>query len=254
MSAAYETILLEKESGLGLIRFNRPKALNAINLQMLNDVDAALTDLETDSSIRVIAITGTGRAFSAGRDLKEIGAESHVSGADLWSRLETIEKPAIAGVNGLCYTGALSMLACFDIVLASEDATFADTHAKYGMLHGGGSTQRLRNLVGPQWAKQMLFTCEPIDAHEAERIGLVTQVVAPGELDAAIRTLADKIARNDAFAIGVMKRLVNDGLKWGSAIGFEFEAREYRKQRREETEDLRARTGSFFNEQGENNV
>src|SRR5262245_50501680 len=108
---------------------------------MLSDVDDALTELEQDPDIRVIVVTGAGRAFSAGRDLKEIGGATHRTGADVWSRFETIGKPVIAAVNGLCYTGALSMLTCFDLVVAAESAVFADTHTRYGMVHGGGSTQ-----------------------------------------------------------------------------------------------------------------
>ena len=190
MTEQYETVLLEKADGLGTIRLNRPKALNAINQQMLADMDAALDNLESDETIRVIAITGTGRAFSAGRDLKEIGTDAHRSAADVWARLTTIGKPVVAVVNGLCYTGALSMLLACDLVIAAESAVFADTHAKFGMFHGGGTTQRLRDLVGPRRAKELLFTCEPIDAAEAWRIGLVNRVVPAERLDQAASELA----------------------------------------------------------------
>jgi enoyl-CoA hydratase/carnithine racemase len=138
------------------------------------------------------------------------------------------------------------MLACFDLVIASESAVFADTHTRYGMVHGGGSTQRLRNLVGARKAKELIFTSEPIGAAEAERIGLVNRVVAAEMLEAAVRDLADKIMKNDAAAIGVAKRLINDGQLWGTAVGFELEARAYRHQRREQTGELKSRFDAFF--------
>ncbi len=246
MTEQYETVLLEKADGLGTIRLNRPKALNAINQQMLADMDAALDNLELDETIRVIAITGTGRAFSAGRDLKEIGTDAHRSAADVWARLTTIGKPVVAVVNGLCYTGALSMLLACDLVIAAESAVFADTHAKFGMFHGGGTTQRLRDLVGPRRAKELLFTCEPIDAAEAWRIGLVNRVVPAERLDQAASELAESIARNNAAAMASMKYLMNVGLEWGTSVGLELETREYKRQRREKADELRAGTDSFF--------
>jgi enoyl-CoA hydratase/carnithine racemase len=228
----YETILVGRSDAVATITLNRPAVLNAINAKMLDELDAALGELEHDEKIRVLVVTGSGRAFSSGRDAKEIGSSTHRSAAELWARLEQLGKPVIAAVNGLCYTGALSMLLCFDLVVASEAAVFADTHAKFGMLHGGGTTQRLRNVVGPLRAKQLLFTCEPIDAHEAHRLGLVNRVVSADRLDEEVRELARSIARNDPEALRVTKMLINNGMKWGSALGLELEAREYRGQRR----------------------
>jgi enoyl-CoA hydratase/carnithine racemase len=228
----YETILVTRSDGVGTITLNRPQVLNAINGTMLDELDAALSDLEQDEDIRVVVLTGAGRAFSAGRDAKEIGSATHRSAADLWVRLEQLGKPVIAAVNGLCYTGALSMLLCFDLVVASEGAVFADTHAKYGMRHGGGTTQRLRNAVGPRAAKELLFTCEPIDAQEAHRLGLVNRVVPAERLEQEVKALAQSITRNDSEAIAITKMLINSGMKWGSAVGFELEAGQYRSQRR----------------------
>jgi len=246
MTEQFETVLLDKADGLGTIRLNRPKALNAINDQMLADLNAALDDLEADEAIRVIAITGEGRAFSAGRDLKEISTEVHRSAGDVWARLTTIGKPVVAVVNGLCYTGALSMLLACDLVIAADTAVFADTHAKFGMLHGGGTTQRLRDLVGPRRAKELLFTCEPIDAAEAWRIGLVNRVVPAEQLEDTARNLAASIIKNNAVAMASSKYLINAGLQWGTSVGLELETREYKRQRREKADELRADTDSFF--------
>jgi enoyl-CoA hydratase/carnithine racemase len=246
MGTDFETLELDEDQSLGVIRLNRPEALNAINQQMLLDLDAALDRLEQSGSVRVIVLTGTGRAFSAGRDLKEIGGEIHRTGLDIWARLESIPKPVIAAVNGLCYTGALSMVLAADLIVAADTAVFADTHAKFGMFHGGGSTQRLRELIGPRRAKELLFTCAPISATEAERIGLVNRVVPASELMDAVRDLAQAIAANDAAALGAEKELITRGVRWGSTIGLELENREYTRQRRERRSELKDRTEAFF--------
>lgn len=200
---------------------------------MLAELDTALDIVDGDPEIRVVVVTGAGRAFSAGRDVKEIGSAGHRSGADLWNRLEQLNRPVIGAINGLCYTGALSMVLCFDIVIAADTATFADTHAKFGMLHGGGATQRLRERVGALHAKELLFSSRPISGAEAERIGLVNRAVPAGELMDEVMQLAATIAANDATAIRVAKSLINAGARWGSAVGFELEAREYRTQRKQ---------------------
>jgi enoyl-CoA hydratase/carnithine racemase len=228
----YTTIIVDRSGPVATVTLNRPSALNAINGQMLGELEAAFAELNDDSAVRVIIVTGAGRAFSAGRDAKEIGAASHRSAAELWNQMERLPKPLIAAVNGLCYTGALSMLLCFDLVVASEAATFADTHAKFGMRHGGGTTQRLRNAIGAARAKELLFTCEPIDAREAYQLGLVNRVVAEDELLGTASRLAASISRNDPDAIAATKMTMNHGTKWGTAVGFEMEATEYRQQRR----------------------
>ncbi len=228
----YNTILVGKADSVATITLNRPEALNAMNGEMLGELEAELSSIKGDSDIRVVIVTGAGRAFCAGRDAKEVGGSSHRSAADLWNQIEQLPQPVIAAVNGLCYTGALSMLLCFDLVLASDAATSADTHAKFGMLHGGGSTQRLRNAVGAIQAKELLFTCSPIDAAEAYRIGLVNRVVPADQLLEAAGGLAAAIALNDPHAVATSKMLINYGMKWGTAVGLEREAIEYREQRR----------------------
>lgn len=228
----YETILVNRADGIGRITLNRPEALNAINQQMVVDIEAALDDLEADADVRVIVVTGAGRAFSAGRDMKEIGGAGHRTGATLWDRLELLPKPVIAAVNGLCYTGALSMVLCFDMVIAAEGAVFADTHTKFGMYHGGGATQRLRDMVGPLLAKEIILAGRKVSGREAERIGLVNRCVPDVDLDAAVTELASMVVRNDPDAMGVAKSLINLGSRWGTAVGFDQEARAYRRQRR----------------------
>jgi enoyl-CoA hydratase/carnithine racemase len=246
---SYETLLVERVESAGIITLNRPAALNAINNLMMDEFGLALAELEADADVRVIVVTGAGRAFSAGRDMKEIGTASHRTAADVWIQIEDLGKPVIAAVNGACYTGALSMLLCFDLVVAADVATFADTHAKFGMNHGGGTTQRLRNAVGPIRAKELLFTCKPINADEAQRIGLVNRVVPLADLLTEVLELARTIAGNDPGALRTTKMLINHGTTWGSAMGFELERREYRSQRRAVAEG--AATISVTNERAE---
>lgn len=229
--ADYDTIAVERFDGVAVITLNRPDVLNAINARMVDEIDAALDELAADDEIRVLVFTGAGRAFSAGRDVKEIGEASHRSGADLWRKIEDCAKPVIGAVNGLCYTGALSMLLSFDMVIAAEGAVFADTHARFGMRHGGGSTQRLRDAIGPRKAKEMLFTCEPIDATEAHRVGLVNRVVPLDDLLPETLSVANAIAANDPEALRVTKALINEGARLGTAAGLELEQEEYRRQR-----------------------
>ena len=242
----YETIIVEKKEGIGKITLNRPEKLNAINMQMLDDLDRALTELEQDEKVQVIIVTGAGRSFCVGRDLKEIGTTMHRTGISVWGRFETISKPAIAAVNGFCYAGALSMVLCFDLVVASENALFGDTHARYGIIHGGGATQRLMNIVGTMKAKEMLFTCEPISAAEAEHLGLVNKVVPPDKLDEAAEELARKIIKNSQDTIRAAKYVMNQGIKWGVGVGLEMELHEYLKHREMHTADIKEKTDSFF--------
>lgn len=228
---SYETLLIESKENVTEVTLNRPDVLNAMNNRMLTELGNALAEADADSDVRAVIVTGAGRAFSAGRDANEIGGADHVSGSEVWNLIERMGTPVMAAVNGLCYTGALSMLLCFDIVIASDEAMFADTHARFGMRHGGGSTQRLRDAVGRLTAKEMMFTCEPIDAHEAHRLGLVNHVVSPDELLAVTREMAAKIAGNDADTISATKQLINQGTMWGTAIGLELEQQNYRAQR-----------------------
>jgi enoyl-CoA hydratase len=229
---SYQTLLVERLDRVAKLTLNRPEVLNAINRSMTDELELALTELEADPEVRVIVVTGAGRAFSSGRDAREIGSSAHRSAGELWERFERIGKPIIGAINGPCYTGALSMVLAFDVLIASEAATFADTHARFGMRHGGGATQRLRAIVGPLRAKELLFGSRPIDAHEAERIGLVNRVVPADQLEAQVMELARAIADNDPDAVRVAKESVNAGLRWGTAVGMELEAREYRAQRR----------------------
>lgn len=225
----YETLLIEKKEGIGKITLNRPKVLNAINTTMLAELNQVFTEMDGDDEVNVIIITGAGKAFSAGLDLKDIANAFHSAKGNVYSAVENITKPVIAAINGYCYTGALELVLCFDLIIASEEAVFADTHARYGLLHGGGGTQRLPLAVGARKAKEMLFTCEPISAAQAERIGLVNKVVPADKLAEETEALAQKIIHNSQHSVRMMKYLVDQGIKHGLAAGLELETREFTK-------------------------
>jgi enoyl-CoA hydratase len=186
-------VLLEKRNSIAKITLNRPEALNALDEELLAELMVALEDVEKDDSVKVVVITGTGRAFSAGRDLPGVLAGREWPGGARYKKLEDLSKPVIAAVNGYCYTGGFEMAMCADIIIASEKAIFGDTHARFGIIPGGGQTQRLPRQIGVKKAKELLFVCDTISAAEAERIGLVNRVVPDDKLEeAAIKFLINK--------------------------------------------------------------
>ncbi len=218
-----ESVILDQKDGVAKITLNRPKVLNAMNLALLKDLVEALKEADADPSVKVIIITGAGRAFSAGRDFKEVGSSDFQIGGDFYASAEKVSKPVIAAVNGPCYTGALELVMCCDLVIASESAVFADTHARFGIVSGGGQTQRLPRLLGKLKAKELLFTSEPITAREAERIGLVNKVVPADQLDNEVEALAGKIKKNSPRALATIKALINDGSRTTLASGLKLE-------------------------------
>lgn len=223
----YETILLEKKDGIAKIILNRPQALNAVTEGLLTDLVAACEEVEKDDSIQVVILTGAGKAFSAGRDVEGVLDGREFPGAERYRAIEGLSKPVIAAVNGACFTGSLELVLYADIIIASEKAIFADTHARFGIVPGGGQTQILPRIVGAKKAKEILFTCEPLSAHEAERLGIVNKVVPVEELEQAAWEMAEKIQRNIPEALRIMKRLINDGLKKDLETGLKLEAAEH---------------------------
>jgi len=245
----YSTIIYEKKDKIARITLNRPQALNAISPQLLGELKAALNKITQDDEVEIVVLTGAGRAFSAGVDIKSMDESSPDSSAETRKRLaldvieaiESLDKPVIAAVNGYCLTGALELATACDLIVASENATFGDTHARWGLIPMWGGSQRLPRLVGLMKAKEMVFTCDMINAKEAQQIGLVNKVVAPEQLDEAVQELVDKILANSQASIRIQKSLMNRGLKmdYGSALKMaEAEATG-------PTEDSQARLQSF---------
>ncbi|MDO8670082.1 MAG: enoyl-CoA hydratase/isomerase family protein [Dehalococcoidia bacterium] len=215
-------ILVDKSEGICTITLNRQSVLNALNDELLRELRDALREADGDAEVGVVILTGAGRAFSAGVDLKFRGSEGQTPDTranfkalarETLATIEGLSKPVIAAVHGYAVTGALELVLTCDLIVASEEAKFGDTHAKFGMTPHWGGSQRLPRLIGAIKARELIFTSQLISAGEAERIGLVNQVVPSGTVVEAARQLAVKILANSRDSVRILKRLINDGLK-----------------------------------------
>lgn len=210
----YETIVVEKKERVAFITLNRPDSMNAINPTMMKELAAALKEVEEDLETDVVILTGAGRAFCAGMDLKQLEKDADgtlTSFPSVWDQLRVFPKPTIAAVNGFAITGGMELVLSCDIIIASEEAQFADTHARVGVLPGGGMTQILPRLVGMNKAKELSFTGNFLTADEALKFGLVNRVVPAEELLDAVRSLAADIVNNDQVAIRKIKEIIERG-------------------------------------------
>ena len=209
-------ILVERdeERRVALLRFNRPKQLNALNGQVMDELCSALETLDRDDAIRVLVVTGSERAFAAGADIGEMAEASPIdmlrtNRIAQWDRVRRIGKPVIAAVAGWCLGGGCELAMALDLIVAAESARFGQPEINIGVIPGAGGTQRLTRAVGKSAAMEMILTGEPIDAREAHRLGLVARVV-PNELvveDAL--ALAAKIATKSPLALRLAKEAVN---------------------------------------------
>lgn len=209
----FECIIYEKKDGVAIIRFNRPQVLNAMNRQLWTDLEAALEDAKLDEGIKVVIITGEGRAFSTGADLKESKDRTLEQYREYLENLQEVSrriirypKPIIAAVNGYALGSGYELALACDIRIAAESAKFGSPEAKVSSSVTGGAMRLLQDLVGPGKAKELLFTCEFIDGKEAERIGLVNKVVPDDRLMEEAMAMAQKIAQNSSFSIKMIKR------------------------------------------------
>lgn len=218
---AYENVLLEKEDELAVLYINRPKALNALNKETLLDIQNAVIEINEDSGIKVLIITGAGdKAFVAGADISFMANFSPIEGRtfaklgqDVFRLIENIEKPVIAAVNGFALGGGCELAMCCDIRLASEKAQFGQPEVLLGVTPGYGGTQRLPRLIGEGRAKELIYTANNIDAEEAYRIGLVNHVFPAELLMDEAKKLAKKIARSAPLAVRFSKTQINKGIQ-----------------------------------------
>ena len=229
----YNTIIVEKEEGVATVTLNRPDKLNALTPKMLEELEAATEELAHDNDVKVVVITGAGRAFCAGADLdhpifnmtepadvKEVMQKFH----QIPLNIRKIPKPVIASVNGAAVgAGCNYALAC-DIVIASETARLGEVFVNIGLHPDCGGTYHLPRLVGTAKACELLFTGKIIDAKEAERIGLVNQVVAADQLETVTKELALSLAKGPFLAISMMKTSIYQGLEMDLASVLEREA------------------------------
>jgi enoyl-CoA hydratase len=212
----FECIVYEKGDGIATIKLNRPKVLNAMNKQLWLDFQVALEDVKNDPEIKVLIVTGEGRAFSTGADLKDSKDRSIEQYRDYLIELQEtsrkiirFEKPTIAAINGYALGSGYELALACDIRIATEEAKIGSPEAKVTSSVTGGAMRLVQDLIGPGKAKELLFTAQYIDGKEAERIGLVNKAVPLDRLMDEARDMAKKIAENSAFSIKMIKRGLN---------------------------------------------
>ncbi|MFC2017916.1 enoyl-CoA hydratase/isomerase family protein [Chloroflexota bacterium] len=219
----FKNIIYEKKDAIAKITLNRPEAMNSVDLETHTELQAALADIENDKALRVVVITGTGKAFCTGADLKHAvtllqeSMEKIDEFIGIWrvtcNAIENLSKPVIAAVNGLALAGGLELVLSCDMVYASETARLGDQHAAYGLIAGGGGTQRLPRAIPKNKAMELLLTGDWISAKEAEALGLVNHTVPSDKLDEAVMEMANKLAKLSPLASKGIKLLVNKGLQ-----------------------------------------
>ena len=215
----YQNLIFEKKDHIGTITFNRPRVLNALNRETMDELDALLSEARSDSDLRVLILTGAGdKAFIAGADINELarqtpasGRETSLHGQAVLHKLETLGKPSIAAINGFALGGGCEMALACSIRLASRTAKLGQPEVKLGIIPGYGGTQRLARLCGKGVALELCLSGEMISAEEAQRIGLVNHVYEPGELRAAAQALAAKIAANAPLAVQLTMEAIERG-------------------------------------------
>lgn len=212
-------VLRETVDGVSILTLNRPEAMNALSLELRATLAEALSVAEADADVRVVVLTGAGqKAFCAGLDLKEfrgdakpIGSGAIPAGPDPLKAMDALTKPVIAAVNGVAITGGFELVLACDVIIASETARFADTHARVGVAPGWGLSQRLSRAVGVYRAKELSLTGNFLDARTACAWGLVNCVVEPDALLPTALALARDIASAPAKMVGFYKALIDDG-------------------------------------------
>lgn len=222
---AYEDIVFTKDQRVATIRFNRPRAMNAFSPRMMREVSLAIEEVRDDRDMRVLVLTGTGRAFSTGADVKAMAegrlfrdgnGESKSPEDDPRSNhvlaLRNLYKPVIAAINGYAVGAGLDLALACDIRIASDQAKLTEAYIRRGLIPVMAGTYFLPRLVGLDKACELIWTGDMVDAHEALEIGLVTKVVPHDELHDATRELAEKLAKGPPLAIEAAKRAIYDGL------------------------------------------
>ncbi len=222
-------LLVEKSGGIATITLNRPEALNALDAELRHAIEQAFRDLAKDSEVRVAILTGAGRAFSAGIDLKELARgrveESGAADYDMLGAIHDFGAPLIGAINGHAITGGFELALGCDLLVASENAQFADTHARVGIVPGWGLSQKLPRLVGISRAKELSLTGNFIGAEQAERWGLVNRVVPAHELLPVCLALAKDMLSCDPTSVRRYKQMIDRGYAGTFADGMALEQR-----------------------------
>ncbi|MFB7377150.1 enoyl-CoA hydratase [Kitasatospora purpeofusca] len=227
---SYETIRVERHDRVGLITLDRPKALNALNTRLMNEVVEAAQEFDRDRTVGAVVVTGSDRAFAAGADIKEMQSLDFVDAYlgdwfAAWDRFGALRKPVVAAVAGYALGGGCELAMLCDVLIAADTAKFGQPEIKLGVIPGIGGSQRLTRAIGKAKAMELCLTGRTMDAEEAERAGLVSRIVpADRLLDEALATAAT-IAAMSAPAAIMMKESVNRALETTLAEGVRFERR-----------------------------
>ncbi|MBV9555242.1 MAG: enoyl-CoA hydratase [Alphaproteobacteria bacterium] len=245
-----KTVLVERQGPVGIVRLNRPSALNALNAKLIEELGAALDQLEFDTAIGAIVLTGNERAFAAGADIKEMQAKTYIEAYTQdfitrgWERVGQCRKPVIAAVGGFALGGGCEVAMMCDIVIAAENAKFGQPEINLGTMPGAGGTQRLPRFIGKAKAMDLCLTGRLMDAQEAERAGLVSRVVPADKLVDEAISVAARIAEMSQPIAMMVKESVNRAFETTLAEGIRFERRLFHATFA--TEDQKEGMAAFF--------
>jgi enoyl-CoA hydratase len=228
----YNTLLYEKEGGIGIVTINRPEALNALNSEVYNELYELFQEIEADAAVRVVILTGSGgKAFAAGSDIVEMQPQSSMeikgfveTARRASDRIYTLSKPVIAAINGYALGGGCELTMCCDLRIASEKARFGQPEINVGVIPGAGGTQRLIRLIGMTRAKEILYTGDMIDAGTALNYGLVNKVVPPDSLMTEAKELAKKLLTKSRRILSLAKTAATSGAGMSLPDGLDLEA------------------------------
>jgi enoyl-CoA hydratase len=228
----YELILAEIRGQVGLVTLNRPKAMNALNNQLMRELMDALADFDKNEAVGAMVVTGNEKAFAAGADIKEMADQSMQQMMDrdhvaVFGRIRTIQKPVIAAVSGWALGGGCEVALSCDMIVASESARFGQPEITIGVIPGAGGTQRLARAVGKAIAMEMILNNRTLTAQEAHQLGMVNRVVpVAGYLDEALK-LAEEIAARAPLAIRVAKKMINQAFERTLSDGLSEEKQQF---------------------------
>jgi enoyl-CoA hydratase/carnithine racemase len=228
-------ISLRQEGAVAWVTLDRPAAMNSLDRESVGQFRDCLIAWRDDPDVRVVVVTGRGRAFCAGADLKEAAVPTELGKKDLldeivvlFDLLRAYPKPVIAAVNGLALAGGLEIVLCCDLVIASDKASFGDAHSNFGVFPGGGGAAILPRRIPPNVARYLLFTGDSLSATEAKVYGLANEIILAEELEARVQVLAERLAKKSPLVLAAMKRVASEALDKSAADALRHELLEAR--------------------------